>query len=642
MRNQLVSFFFILFLLISCNNDEKFSPGEEPEPIQKSELAGFVEKGPFINGSSVSIWELDASFSQTGKSFSATTNNEGFFEITNSMEFASNYVKLSVNGFYFNEVTGEQSSSPIILEAIANIKDRNNINANLITHLEYKRVLYLISKENKKFTEAKKQAEKELLACFLIVNKDITPEIASITDNNMQANILVAVSSILLKSVEGEVAKDAKFTELINNFRDDLEKDGRISEDLKEIIKDASYRLDYMSVKENIKSRYLELGKNVTIGNFHYFIDGDGDGVLSEEDYEFELPASEADSYFKTEEDYRKALADVLLNVSDITKQVYLFDALITHSVNGDMVSFPLDAIYNYQIRAENIWVGKLYADYYKAIRLVNLIIENGGMKEKYLKYKYAGVVYRAYYYLTMVELWGDMPLILKQPEFNEVYDISRTKKEEILDFLVSDLLEAEKYLQEEADGVICTKYLAWALLMRCYLMQADFAGVSSYGSRIIQSNKYQLCPDYTDIFKSSNKEILLSFPVDDENNLPFNQLIQKGPEMPVIRYAEILLLTAEANMRENNTYEAIQLINQVRARNNRSLLNEDASENDVQVALLEEWKTDLLKEGVWFFALKRFGLAEHTLQMPGYMTLLPIPEHEILVSRNMTQNPGY
>ncbi len=158
----------------------------------------------------------------------------------------------------------------------------------------------------------------------------------------------------------------------------------------------------------------------------------------------------------------------------------------------------------------------------------------------------------------------------------------------------------------------------------------------------IIQSNKYQLCPDYTDIFKSSNKEILLSFPVDDENNLPFNQLIQKGPEMPVIRYAEILLLTAEANMRENNTYEAIQLINQVRARNNRSLLNEDASENDVQVALLEEWKTDLLKEGVWFFALKRFGLAEHTLQMPGYMTLLPIPGHEILVSRNMTQNPGY
>ncbi len=642
MRNQLVSFFFILFLLISCNNDEKFSPGEEPEPIQKSELAGFVEKGPFINGSSVSIWELDASFSQTGKSFSATTNNEGFFEITNSMEFASNYVKLSVNGFYFNEVTGEQSSSPIILEAIANIKDRNNINANLITHLEYKRVLYLISKENKKFTEAKKQAEKELLACFLIVNKDITPEIASITDNNMQANILVAVSSILLKSVEGEVAKDAKFTELINNFRDDLEKDGRISEDLKKIIKDASYRLDYMSVKENIKSRYLELGKNVTIGNFHYFIDGDGDGVLSEEDYEFELPALELDSYFKTEEDYRKALADVLLNVSDITKQVYLFDALITHSVNGDMVSFPLDAIYNYQIRAENIWVGKLYADYYKAIRLVNLIIENGGMKEKYLKYKYAGVVYRAYYYLTMVELWGDMPLILKQPELDEVYDISRTKKEEILDFLVSDLLEAEKYLQEEADGVICTKYLAWALLMRCYLMQADFAGVSSYGSRIIQSNKYQLCPDYTDIFKSSNKEILLSFPVDDENNLPFNQLIQKGPEMPVIRYAEILLLTAEANMRENNTYEAIQLINQVRARNNRSLLNEDASENDVQVALLEEWKTDLLKEGVWFFALKRFGLAEHTLQMPGYMTLLPIPGHEILVSRNMTQNPGY
>lgn len=632
---------FILFALNGCDDKDNSSP-LEATPIQKSKLTGLIEKGPFINGSNVSIWELDETLSQTGKSFSSTTNNEGFFEITNAMEFASNYVKLSVNGFYFNEISGDQSASQITLEAIADIKERNNINANLITHLEYKRVLYLINKEKKKFAEAKKQAEKELLACFLITDKEITPEAVSITDNNTQANMLIAISSILLQAVESESAKDAKFTELINNFRDDIEKDGQINDNLKQTIKDASYRLNYKKVKKNIENRYQESGNNVSVGNFHYFIDGDGDGTLSDEDYEIDEEPIDGPSneFFQTEEHFKLALSDILQGVSNTSKQVYLFDALFTQSINYNSINYSLDDIYNHQIGSTNSLVNDLWAEYYKTVYKINQVIEYAGKKDEFLKYKYPCMVYRAYCYSTMVELWGDIPLAAKEPNIN--MHISRTPKDEVYSLITNELLEAEKYLPEEGNDIICSKDLAKALLARAYIQQARLIEASLYASQIIQSNKYQLCTNYNDVFKPANKETIFSFLSNDGDDPVFNQLIKKGQDTPMIRYAEVLLIAAEASLHLSETSKAIQLVNQVKVRNSRTKLSESALIDDIKNAILEEWEKDLVKEGAWFFALKRFKEAENTLQIPAYMTLLPIPQSEIDMNPHMTQNSGY
>ncbi|MDR2920051.1 MAG: RagB/SusD family nutrient uptake outer membrane protein [Tannerella sp.] len=641
----LFSFLFALTLLtvVSCNDNDDPSP-LPVTPVQKSKLSGLIEKGPFINGSSVSVWELDGALLQTGNSFSATTNNEGFFEINSAMEFASSYVKLSVNGFYFNEITAQQSSSQINLEAIADIKDKNSINANLITHLEYKRVLYLINNEKKSFAEAKKQAEKELLACFLITDKEIIPETASITNDNEQANILIAISSILLQSVENESAKDAKFTELINNFRDDLEKDGEINDNLKELIKEASYRLNYKKVKENIKNRYNELGKTVMVGNFHYFIDGDGDGALADEDYEIDEENNilEPEEYFKTEEQFKIALtAMVSQPVSRAAKQSYLFDALFTHSINDNLADFSLREIYNHQIYSTNSMANDLWTAYYRAITQINIVIEKGEKKEEFLKYKYAGMVYRAYCYLNMVDLWGGVPLIVMAPNIDAI-NYYRAPKEDVYAFIIGELSEAEKHLPEEGDGVICSKYLVEALLARACIRQNRFSEALSHTSKIIESNKYQLCTNYNDIFRTSNKETFFSFPATEEESPAFSQLIRKGEETPMIRYAEILLIAAEANLGQGNLSKAIQLINQVKARNGRTLINESASTKDIQNALLEEYENDLTKEGLWLSVLKRFSLAESTLQIPEYMTLLPIPQRVIDTDPYINQNSGY
>ncbi|MEJ2105432.1 MAG: hypothetical protein P8X47_12800 [Ignavibacteriaceae bacterium] len=82
----LLSFVF----MISCHNENEQNPFET-QPVQKKKISGFVQKGPFISGSSISINELKSDLSQTGKTFNTQIlDNKGSFEI-NNIELISNY-----------------------------------------------------------------------------------------------------------------------------------------------------------------------------------------------------------------------------------------------------------------------------------------------------------------------------------------------------------------------------------------------------------------------------------------------------------------------------------------------------------------------------------------------------------------------
>jgi len=52
-------------------------------------------------------------------------------------------------------VSGQTSKSPITLYAIANMKDKNSINVNILTHLEYYRIQALVE-----------EGQREILAVF--------------------------------------------------------------------------------------------------------------------------------------------------------------------------------------------------------------------------------------------------------------------------------------------------------------------------------------------------------------------------------------------------------------------------------------------------------------------------------------------
>ena len=101
---------------------------------------------------------------QTGNTFDGKIlNDNGQFRI-NARMLVSQYVMLEATGYYRNEVTGGNSNSTLTLFAITDVTSRNIVNIKLLTHLEYERVIYLVTKKKMTVKKAKRQAQKEIFA----------------------------------------------------------------------------------------------------------------------------------------------------------------------------------------------------------------------------------------------------------------------------------------------------------------------------------------------------------------------------------------------------------------------------------------------------------------------------------------------
>ena len=218
---------FALTLTLSCsdgggNNGEAPSTGEQSETkITKSKITGVSQKGPFVEGSTATLDELDDEFTQTGRSFrDIIADDKGSFEIR-GVELISPYARLEAYGYYRNEVTGEVSKGPITLIAIADIREKDNVNVNLLTHLEYYRVLNLVE-GGKSVAEAKKQAQKEILAVFGIDGNFENSEDMTIFGATEGDAALLAIS-VLLQGNLGE----GEFSQRLTNFAQSLKESGK-------------------------------------------------------------------------------------------------------------------------------------------------------------------------------------------------------------------------------------------------------------------------------------------------------------------------------------------------------------------------------------------------------------------------------
>ena len=146
-----------------------FSCGKPSEVTKDASIKGYAQKGPFITGTKLLISELNSSLSETGRNFTGTiTDDKGTFDMT-VQGLASNFVSISSDGFYFDEVSGQLSSSRLILNALIDVSSGQSININILTHLETERIKYLVLKGTS-FSQAKAQAEKEILKIFAVNN----------------------------------------------------------------------------------------------------------------------------------------------------------------------------------------------------------------------------------------------------------------------------------------------------------------------------------------------------------------------------------------------------------------------------------------------------------------------------------------
>jgi hypothetical protein len=234
----------------SCSNDDNTNP---TTPIKKEVFKGYVQKGPYVNGSSITITQLDQNLNQTGKVFSTQIiDNAGTFEQKN-IEFTSNFIELKAEGYYFNEVKGEVSSGPLTLYALADVSDVNSVNVNILTHLERQRMMYLIQNDKLSFSEAKQQARSEVLNIFkLTLPETISTESLNIADDAL----LLAVSAI----IQGHLST-GNMAELLANISSDIRTDGKLDNSVlgSQLINNAAY-LDLKEVQANLVNKYSTLG----------------------------------------------------------------------------------------------------------------------------------------------------------------------------------------------------------------------------------------------------------------------------------------------------------------------------------------------------------------------------------------------
>ena len=214
--------------------------------IKNKSISGLSQKGPFVTGSTVKLYELDGkTYAQTGKSFTGKiASDDGKFSIS-SVNLASQYALLEANGYFRNEVTGEKSRGTITLNALTDLSNRKSVNINLLTHLEYERALYLVGK-GLNVPAAKKQAEAEIFKAFSIQGDFANSEDLDIFSKGEGNAALLAISVLMLAdlSYEGE----AELTERLTKFATDIEKDGKWDDEVtKAKIADAIQSVDLWS-----------------------------------------------------------------------------------------------------------------------------------------------------------------------------------------------------------------------------------------------------------------------------------------------------------------------------------------------------------------------------------------------------------
>lgn len=117
------------------------------------------------------------------------------------------------------------------------------------------------------------------------------------------------------------------------------------------------------------------------------------------------------------------------------------------------------------------------------------------------------------------------------------------------------------------------------------------------------------------------------------------------------MRYADVLLMLAEAYTMEGRVSEAAPLVHRIRERanlSNKIVEMETYSQNQMMAEIRQQRNLEFAREGLHWYDLKRWNLLEETItnaKQTGYQNYTskfeyyPIPEDELNNNPNMTQN---
>lgn len=265
-----------LFAFASCE-EEPIVEADDPRSNKYAHIEGYVQKGQLVRGSQVTAFVLDHELKATGKSYPANISDDlGAFAIDIKVE--EPFLELRAEGYYFNEVTGEVSESPIYLEAIGN-QQSTNLNINLLTTITKPRIKKLLA-EGKGWATSTLTAQRELLTAL---GADETTE--DFTDIDITG---ADKSDALLLALACIIQQDRSISEivtLLQNTASEFEAEGKLSDKTVEVILANRSNVNPFDVAKNIACYYSAksiTGKNLP--SFYRYLDDkyDADFIIEQ------------------------------------------------------------------------------------------------------------------------------------------------------------------------------------------------------------------------------------------------------------------------------------------------------------------------------------------------------------------------
>ncbi|WP_316828127.1 RagB/SusD family nutrient uptake outer membrane protein [Pedobacter miscanthi] len=192
-------------------------------------------------------------------------------------------------------------------------------------------------------------------------------------------------------------------------------------------------------------------------------------------------------------------------------------DELVNYSVSTDQTS-----LYRNDLTPDNSYPAALWTNAYKVIYITNAALEgiaNSSTISEPVRKQLNGEAkfMRAFSYFYLVNLYGDVPLLL-QSDYKVNMVAKRTPKAEVYKQIVADLIDAK--------GLLTPGYLgdnnatstsknrpnqaaAKALLARTYLYTGDWQNAELESTDIINNQTYALETDLTKVFLIVSKEAI-------------------------------------------------------------------------------------------------------------------------------------
>ena len=267
----------------ACSDDKTAGTSVESEglyAVKNLDIAGVSQKGPFVKGSAVKVQGIDCKTMKfTDEVFEGEVkNNMGEF-VVEKVNLSTTCAVVAVTGEYRSEMTGKKVSDKLTLRALTNLKDRTHVNVNLLTNLEYERVMHYVAEKGKTFDEAKDLAETEVLAAFGMAGDTTEFEDLDIFGTSDADATLLAISVLM----QGDA--DVKtLTERMDKFSDSFAESGTWNDDdTKKAIIDWIANAVAKAVMDSIRKNMENWGFANEVPDFETAVDAFATNVSKEE-----------------------------------------------------------------------------------------------------------------------------------------------------------------------------------------------------------------------------------------------------------------------------------------------------------------------------------------------------------------------